>query len=122
MRRLALGKTPPTKKAQPLAVRWAEMVEISTGGDPEITLGYAKASALRQLTVSCNVESIAKFIGEAFACSIKKYHSEEGSANSLGQSNSELGRQAGIASRRTGLASTFDEPLLRIYEGQRFGR
>jgi hypothetical protein len=23
--------------------------------------------------VSCNVESIAKFIGEAFACSIKKY-------------------------------------------------
>jgi hypothetical protein len=79
-------------------------------------------SALRQLTVSCNVERIAKFIGEAFACSIKKYHTEEGSANSLGQSNSELGRQAGIASRRTGLASTFDEPLLRIYEGQRFGR
>jgi hypothetical protein len=79
-----LGEDPAGETAQALAARWAEMVEISTGGDAGIKQGYGKAwadrkhlpPALQQQTKSLKVEKIVRFIHEASACRVKNYRQE----------------------------------------------
>jgi DNA-binding transcriptional MerR regulator len=100
-----LGEDPASEKAQSLALRWAEMVEISTGGDSGIKLGYAKAwadrkhlpPALQQQASSLNVERIFRFIADASAASMTKYYSNEGWDKSIQQSTPDVRHQIGVA-------------------------
>jgi MerR family transcriptional regulator, thiopeptide resistance regulator len=81
----ALGEDPAGEKAQALATRWMELVESSTGGDPELKVGALKAwadhqnwpAAEQERIASFNLEKIAEFISEALVSYRKKYYSDE---------------------------------------------
>ncbi|HTD23155.1 MAG TPA: TipAS antibiotic-recognition domain-containing protein [Terriglobales bacterium] len=89
----ALGENPAGEKAQRLATRWMELVESSSGGDPDLKAGALKAwadrqhwpAAERERIASFNVEKIADFISDALVSYRKKYYSDEAWAKMMEQ-------------------------------------
>jgi MerR family transcriptional regulator, thiopeptide resistance regulator len=83
--------SPAGKKAQTLAARWMELVELSSQGDPGIKAGWTKAwqdrqhwpASDREHVASYNLEKIAEFIGKALAWPVKKYYTDNAWAKLL---------------------------------------
>lgn len=83
--------SPAGKKAQTLAARWTELIELSSQGDPGIKAGWTKAwqdrdhwpASDQEHVASYNLEKIAEFIGKALAWPVKKYYTEKAWAKLL---------------------------------------
>lgn len=83
--------SPGGTKAQTLAARWMELVELSSQGDPRIKAGWTKSwqdrqhwpASDREHVASYNLEKIAEFIGRALAWPVKRYYTEKAWAQLL---------------------------------------
>lgn len=83
--REALGDDPGAGRAQELAQRWMELVEETTGGDPEIKRGATKAwqdrknwpAWKRRQIAASKADDVAEFIGKAIDLPLQKYFDEE---------------------------------------------
>ena len=83
--REALGDEPGAERAQKLARRWMELVEETTGGDPEIQRGATKAwqnrknwPAWKQRQIAASkAEEVSEFIAKAIQWPLRKYFDEE---------------------------------------------
>ena len=99
----ALDEDPAGEKGQALAVRWNELSDRATGGDPEIRERNIKAWADRQnwpawrqqRTLGVDYEKIAEFTRKAMAGPITRYFSDEAWGKMI-----ELGKQSTMESRQ----------------------